>query len=179
VTERASPPVTIRELDAAGYRAAIPELAALLVDAVDSGAGVNFLAGVTAEETAPWWTERIEQVGNGVISAFVALDDDRVVGSTLLIRSRNPNSPHRAEIGKVLVLQSARRRGIATALMDAAEARARADGRWMLMLDTVTGSAADAFYRVTGWNELGIMPNHALTPDGTPTATTFFWLDLR
>jgi GNAT superfamily N-acetyltransferase len=77
------------------------------------------------------------------------------------------------------VLQSARRRGIATALMDAAEARARADGRWMLMLDTVTGSAADSFYRVTGWNELGIMPNHALTPDGTPTATTFFWKDLR
>ena len=77
----------------------------------------------------------------------MALDDDRVVGSTLLIRSRNPNSPHRAEIGKVLVHSSARRRGIATALMAAAEERARADGRWMLMLDTVTGSAADAFYR--------------------------------
>ena len=179
MTERASPPVTIRELDAAGYEAAIPDLAALLVDAVDSGAGVNFLAGVTADETAPWWTERIDQVRNGVISAFVALDDDRVVGSTLLIRSRNPNSPHRAEIGKVLVHSSARRRGIATALMAAAEERARAEGRWMLMLDTVTGSAADAFYRSQGWVELGVMPNHALATDGTPTPTTFFWKDLR
>ena len=47
------------------------------------------------------------------------------------------------------------------------------------MLDTVTGSAADAFYRALGWNELGIMPNHALTPDGTPSPTTFFWKDLR
>ena len=189
MTDRAAPPVTIRELDADEYRAAIPGLAALIVDAVDSGAGVNFLAGVTVDEAAGWWTDRIELVRRGVISAFVALDGERIegapldratiVGSTLLLRSTNPNSPHRAEIGKVLVLRSARRRGIATALMDAAEARARADGRWMLMLDTVTGSAADTFYRVTGWNELGIMPNHALTPDGTPTATTFFWKDLR
>jgi GNAT superfamily N-acetyltransferase len=184
VTDRAAPDTTIRELDADEYRAAIPGLAALIVDAVDSGAGVNFLAGVTHDEAAGWWTERIDLVRRGVISAFVALDGETIdpetiVGCTLLIRSTNPNSPHRAEIGKVLVLQSARRRGIATALMDAAEARARADGRWMLMLDTVTGSAADTFYRVTGWNELGVMPNHALTPDGTPTATTFFWKDLR
>ena len=179
MTHRAAPPATIRELHTDEYRAAIPGLAALIVDAVDSGAGVNFLAGVTHEEAAGWWTDRIDLVRRGVISAFVALDGDAIVGSTLLQRSTNPNSPHRAEIGKVLVLRSSRRRGIATALMDAAEARARADGRWMLMLDTVTGSAADTFYRVAGWNELGIMPNHALTPDGTPTATTFFWKDLR
>ena len=179
MTERAAPPATIRELDADGYRGAIPGLAALIVDAVESGAGVNFLAGVTMDEAAAWWTERIDLVRRGVISAFVALDGETIVGSTLLLRSTNPNSPHRAEIAKVLVLQSARRRGIATALMAAAEERARADGRWMLMLDTVTGSAADAFYRVTGWHELGIMPNHALSTDGVPVATTFFWKDLR
>jgi GNAT superfamily N-acetyltransferase len=179
VTERASPPVTIRELDADGYRAAIPGLAALLVDAVESGASVNFLAGVTHEEAAEWWTKRIDLVRDGVISAFVAVDAEVIIGSVLLIRSTNPNSPHRAEIGKVLVLRPARRRGIATALMEAAEARARADGRWMLILDTVTGSAAETFYRAMGWHELGVMPNHALATDGTPAATTFFWKDLR
>jgi len=179
VTDGATLRATIRELDADEYEAAIPSLAALLVDAVDSGAGVNFLAGVTVDETAAWWTERIDQVRAGIISAFVALDGDRVVGSTLLIRSRNPNSPHRAEIGKVLVLAAARRRGLASALMAAAEERARADGRWMLMLDTVTGSPAEAFYRSQGWQELGVMPNHALATDGTPTPTTFFWKDLR
>ena len=179
MTERASPPVTIHELDADGYPAAIPGLAALLVDAVDSGASVNFLAGVTQADAAEWWTQRIDLVRDRVISAFVADDGEVVIGSVLLIRSTNPNSPHRAEIGKVLVLRSARRRGIATALMEAAEARARADGRWMLILDTVTGSAAEAFYRSMGWHELGVMPNHALATDGTPAATTFFWKDLR
>ena len=179
MTERASPPVTIRELDADGYRAAIPSLAALLVDVVDGGASVNFVAGVTEAQAAAWWTERIDQVRDGVITPLVALDGDDVVGSLLLIRSTNPNSPHRAEIGKVLVHRSARRRGIGAALMRAIEERARADGRWMLILDTVTGSAAESMYRALGWNELGVMPNHALLTDGTPAATTFFWKDLR
>ena len=179
MTERASPPVTIRELDAAEYRAAIPDLAALLVDAVDGGASVNFVAGVTKEEAAGWWSQRIDQVLDGVITAIVAVEGERVVGSVLLIRSTNPNSPHRAEIGKVLVHRSARRRGIGAAMMEAAEERARSEGRWLLILDTVTGSAAEAMYRALGWTELGVMPNHALLTDGTPAPTTFFWKDLR
>ncbi len=179
MTDRAAPPATVRELAADAYAAAIPGLAALLVDAVDGGAGVSFLAGVTADEAAAWWTERIDLVRRGVISAFVAFVGDEVVGSTLLIRSTYPNSPHRAEIGKVLVLQTARRGGIARALMTAAEGRARADGRWLLLLDTVTGSAAENLYRATGWQELGVLPNHAFATDGTPSATTFFWKDLR
>ena len=179
MTERAAPPVTIRELDADGYRAAIPGLAALLVDAVDGGASVNFVAGVTEAQAAAWWTERIDQVRDGVITPLVAVDGETVVGSLLLIRSTNPNSPHRAEIGKVLVHRFARRRGIGAALMRAIEERARSDGRWMLVLDTVTGSAAESMYRALGWNELGVMPNHALLTDGTPAPTTFFWKDLR
>jgi GNAT superfamily N-acetyltransferase len=107
------------------------------------------------------------------------VDGERIVGSTLLIRSVNQNSPHRAEIGKVIVLGSHRRRGLASALMRAAEDRARSEGRWLLVLDTVTGSAADAFYRALGWQETGVVPNYALNPDGEPWAATFFWKDLR
>jgi GNAT superfamily N-acetyltransferase len=176
---RAAPPATVRELDADEYRAAIPELSRLVVDAVESGAGVNFLAGVTPDEAGAWWSERIELVANGTISPFGAFDGEELVGSALLIRSRNANSPHRAEVGKVLVHRSARRRGIGAALMGAVEGRARADGRWLLILDTVTGSAAEAMYRALGWTELGVMPNHALLPDGTPAPTTYFWKDLR
>ena len=48
----ASAQATIRELDESSYAAAIPGLAALLVDVVEGGASVNFLAGVTMEEAA-------------------------------------------------------------------------------------------------------------------------------
>jgi len=171
----------IEELDAAGYAAAIPALAALLVDAVEGGASVNFIAGVTVEEAAAWWAERIAQVADGTIAVLVARDraSGTLVGSTILIRSPNPNSRHRAEVGKVIVHRSVRRQGLGRALMAAIEARARADGRWLLILDTTAGTAADALYRSMGWQVLGTMPNHAYTAGGVLSDTTYFWKDLR
>jgi GNAT superfamily N-acetyltransferase len=186
-TSQSSAAVAITELDPDQYVAAIPALAALIVDAVNGGASVNFLAGVTEPDAAEWWTARIADVSSGTTSAFVARSvDDRtsdhgqqILGSTLLIRSRNQNAPHRAEIGKVIVHRSARRLGLGRALMAAAEARARRDGRWLLLLDTHSGGVADAFYRSLGWQELGTVPNHAYSVDGHLVATTFFWKDLR
>lgn len=171
--------VTILELDADAYAEAIPGLAALIVDAVAGGSSVNFLSGVTVEEAAAWWAARSDQVAAGVISPFVALRGGSVVGSVLLMRTTNPNSPHRAEIGKVIVLHSAQRQGIGAGLMAAAEARARADGCWLLMLDTETGSPASSLYEVLGWHRAGDIPNFALKTDGELTSTTYYWKDLR
>jgi GNAT superfamily N-acetyltransferase len=109
----------------------------------------------------------------------VAFDHDRVVGSVLLIRARQPNAPHRAEVAKVIVHSNARRRGIGRLLMSAAETLARTENRWLLILDTVPGSDADALYRALGWREAGTIPNFALLPTGQPGPTTFFWKDLR
>jgi GNAT superfamily N-acetyltransferase len=169
----------VEALDAPSYRAALDDLAALLVDAVDGGAGVNFMAGVTIDQTREWWEARIEGVESGMVVPIVARDGDRIVGSTVLLYAWNPNSPHRGEISKVLVHSSARRQGLGRRLMDAAEARARRDGRWLLVLDTVTGSDADAFYRSLGWQEVGVIPDFALQPDGALTPTTVFYKDVR
>jgi hypothetical protein len=51
-------------------------------------------------------------------------------------------------------------------------------GRWLLTLDTATGAAARLYERM-GWNEAGTIPGYALNPDGTLTATTFYWKDLE
>lgn len=172
-------PADILALDVDAYRAAIPGLAGLTLDVVDGGASVNFLADVTAAEAAAWWEARAESVADGVTTAFVASSAGRIVGSVLLIRATQANAPHRAEIAKVLVHRDARRQGLGRALMRAAEERARADGRWLLILDTVTGSPADRFYRSLGWHEAGVVPNFALEPDGRLVSTTYFWKDLR
>ena len=171
--------IRIAALSATAYEAVIPRLAALVVDVVDGGASVNFLAGVDEATAAAWWSARTDAVADGMVTPFVAFDLDRVVGSVLLIRSRIPNSPHRAEIAKVLVHRTARRRGIGVALMAAAEATARAEGRWLLVLDTETGSAAAALYRSMGWREAGTIPDFALRADGTLSPATYYWKDLR
>ena len=171
--------VVVEVLDAPRYREAIDGLAALLVDAVEGGAGVNFMAGVTVDETRAWWEGRVDGVDSGMVVPIVARDGERIVGSAVLLYAWNPNSPHRAEISKVLVHSTARRQGLGRRLMEAAEARARADGRWLLVLDTVTGSDADTFYRAIGWREVGIIPDFALMPDGALTPTTVFWKDVH
>jgi GNAT superfamily N-acetyltransferase len=171
--------VNIEALDPASFDDAIEGLGALLKDAVDGGASVNFLAGVTPAEATAWWAARSAGVAGGAITVFVARDGDRIVGSTLLERSRNPNSPHRAEIGKVIVHRSARRQGLGRALMHAAEERARSEGRWMLVLDTVTGSPAAALYESLGWQTVGTIPGYALDTAGVPEAATYYYKDLR
>lgn len=171
----------IEPLDAASFRAATPDLAALLVDAVAGGASVNFLAGLERPEAEAWWVARADAVANGEVSPLVAREPGtgRIVGCTLLVRAQQPNGPHRAEVAKVLVHRGARRLGLARALMAAAEEVARRDSRWLLHLDTQTGSDAEAMYRALGWQELGVMPGHSLSTDGVPTAATYFWKDLR
>jgi len=172
--------VRVEVLDPASYEAAIPELAELVVDAVDGGASINFLAGATPDQTAGWWRARSVGAAAGTITVFVARDESgRIVGSTLIERSTNPNSPHRAEIGKVIVHRASRRQGIATALMTAAEELARAEGRWMLVLDTVTGSAAAALYESLGWQTVGTIPGYALDTAGVPEPATYYYKDLR
>ena len=170
----------VEVLDPAAYDAAIEGLGGLLKDAIDGGASVNFVAGVTSEQTEGWWATRAERVADGTITVFVAREGDgRIVASTLLERSVNPNSPHRAEIGKVIVHRSMRRRGLAKALMKAAEDHARAEGRWMLILDTVTGSPAASLYESLGWVTVGTIPEYALNTSGEPEAATYYYKDLR
>ena len=171
--------MNIEALAPASFDDAVTRLGALLKDAVDGGASVNFLAGVTSADAAAWWAARSAGVAAGTITVFVARDGDRIIGSTLLERSRNPNSPHRAEIGKVIVHRSARRRGLGRALMKAAEERARNEGRWMLVLDTVTGSPAAAMYESLGWQTVGTIPGYALDTAGVPEAATYYYKDLR
>ena len=170
----------IEAIDPSSYEAAIPGLGALLKDAVDGGASVNFVSGATHEQTEGWWEARGARVADGTITVFVARDDDgQILGSTLIERSVNPNSPHRAEIGKVIVHRSMRRRGLAKALMQAAEDQARAEGRWMLILDTVSGSAAAALYESLGWVTVGTIPAYALNVAGEPEPATYYYKDLR
>ena len=68
----------------------------------------------------------------------------------------------------MLVHPTARRRGIARALMQALEAIALWEQRTLLTLDTVTGSAAEPLYQSLGYIAVGIIPRYArgsLTPE--------------
>ena len=172
-------PVEIRALSAAEVDTRMAELADILVDAVASGASVNFLAGFDAIDAGQFWRGQLAGIADGSRILIAAGAGARLVGTIVLTFAPQPNAPHRAEIGKMLVHSSMRRRGLGRCLLAAAEATARAAGKTLLLLDTHTGSAGDKLYRGCGWTEIGIVPGHALTPAGLPAPTTFFYKQLR
>jgi GNAT superfamily N-acetyltransferase len=159
-------------------------LAALLVDAVEGGASVGFLAGLQPDEARRFWDGALPGSRTWVARREAAGDPEggaagEVIGAVQLRPAAMPNGAHRAEVGKLLVRREARGRGVATALMAALEAQALADGRWLLLLDTETGSPAERLYRRLGWQELGVLPDHAARPDGRLAPTTYLFKDLR
>jgi GNAT superfamily N-acetyltransferase len=150
-------------------------LARVLVDCVDGGASVGFMAGFGQADAKAWFRQLLADPE--VITWYSTADastDAAVDGTVSLRLSPYPNSPHRAEVSKLLVARDARRLGRARELMAALEDEAKALGRTLLMLDTESGSGAEQLYRGEGWVEYGRLEDHAAAPDGPLKATTFY-----
>ena len=170
--------IEVRRLDPPELARHLDGLARVLCDCVAGGASVSYLAPFThddAREAFEGFAAEVEQGRRLVLAAFAGGD---LVGTVQVILALPPNQPHRAEIAKLLVHRSARRRGVAQRLMGAAEAEARAEGKSLLVLDTVTGDAAEGLYARLGWTRVGVIPGYALYPDGRPCDTTVFWKSL-
>lgn len=163
----------IRRLSPAEALATAPALADVLCDCVAGGASVSFMADVTFEQAQDFW--RGEAAAADGRAILVAEDAAGICGVVQVIPAWPPNQPHRADISKMLVHRRARRRGIAAALLEAAEAAAREMGRTVLVLDTVTGGDAERLYARAGWICVGSIPDFALMPDGRLCATTVFY----
>ena len=146
-------------------------LATLLIEATAHGASVSFMHPLSREKAEAYWRRAL--TGGRVVLG--ARDAGRLVGTVSLVLDLPENQPHRAEIQKVLVAVSHRRRGIARALMLAAEREAAQRGRSLLVLDAVTGDPGSRLYESLAWNRVGEIPDFALYPDGRPCPTTFYW----
>ena len=73
-----------------------------------------------------------------------------------------PNARHRAEVAKLLVHSSVRRRGVGRSLMAELERIARSAARTLLVLDTIADSDAERLYEALGWTKVARIPEHAM-----------------
>lgn len=157
----------------------LEQLTDILVDCVAGGASVSFMSPFSREAARTFWTKIAQSVTNGERALLVAEDDKGPCGTVQLILDLPPNQPHRADVAKMLVHRRARRRGVGAALLEAVDHTARACGRNLLVLDTVTGSDADRLYTRAGWSRVGDIPRYALMPDGPECSTTYFYKNLK
>jgi GNAT superfamily N-acetyltransferase len=170
--------IEIRRLDAAEAHAELDGLAAVLVDCVAGGASVSYLAPFSYDDARGAFEAVAVEVEKGRRLLLAAFAEGRLVGTVQVNLALPPNQPHRGEIAKLLVHRSARKRGVAQRLMEQAELEARAAGKTLLVLDTVTGDNAERLYTRLGWTRVGVIPGYALYPDGRPCDTTVFWKEL-
>ncbi len=169
----------VQVLDGPSAWAAIGELADVLIDCVERGASVGFMAPLTRDRAEAFWAGVAEGVAGGERILLSAESEGRIIGTVQLVFAGPENQPRRADIAKMLVHGGSRRRGLGETLMCAAEDAALAAGKTLLVLDTVTGGDAERLYTRLGWVQVGVIPDYALWPDGRPCDTTLFFKSLE
>ncbi len=155
--------------------AVLPALTDILLDCVDGGASVSFMAPLARDRAEAFWRGVLDGAARGERIVLVARDiEGSISGTVQVIVAQPENQPHRADVAKMLVHRRARRQGLGEALMRAAEQHALQAGKTLLVLDTAS-DAAERLYRRAGWIECGRIPGYAFLPGGEPCATTYFY----
>jgi acetyltransferase len=153
----------------------LPELISLLQDSVHNGASMGFLPPLEPDVAEKYWLETLNEVSEGKRLLLVSIENENVSGMVQLALVMKPNALHRAEVQKLVVHTHFRNRGIARALMRAAEEVARKEGRTLLVLDTEQGSSAEELYVKCGYARAGVIPHYALGADRSFISTVVFY----
>lgn len=166
----------MRELRAPST-AELDGLASVLVDCVEGGASVSFMKPLSHARAQAFWRGAMESLAAGERALWIAEDSAGVCGTVQVVWAQNENQPHRADLTKLLVHRRARRRGVATALLRAAEQTALAHGKSLLVLDTASAEA-ERVYERGGWTRVGVIPGYALLPQGGLCDTAVYFRKL-
>jgi ribosomal protein S18 acetylase RimI-like enzyme len=153
----------------------LAQLTDILVETVAHGGSVSFMHPLDPRAADAFWTGALDAAARGERIVLGAFDGALLVGTVTLLLDLPPNQPHRAEIAKMMTRVAFRGRGVATALLDEAEALAVAHGRTLLNLDTAAEEGASGLYEKRGYIYAGEIPDYALKPHGGLTATKIYW----
>jgi GNAT superfamily N-acetyltransferase len=168
----------VHRVEARDASAVLPALTDILLDCVEGGASVSFMAPLSRDKADAFWRGGLDAMARGERIVLVARDAAGTISGTVQVILAQPeNQPHRGDVAKMLVHRRARRQGLGEALMHAAEQQALQAGKTLLVLDTAS-DVAERLYRRTGWIECGRIPGYALLPSGEPCATTYFYKQL-
>jgi ribosomal protein S18 acetylase RimI-like enzyme len=158
---------------------ASPEICAalseILIEAVAGGGSVTFMHPLDPATAQAFWDDSLAAAGRGDRIVLGAWDGEALAGTVSVILASPPNQRHRAEIAKLMIRPTHRRRGVATMLMHAAEEKAVARARTLLTLDTAAEDGASALYEKLGFTLAGTIPDYAFRPHGGLTGAMFYW----
>ena len=150
------------------------QLAELIVTVVNDGASIGYLPPMAFADADAYWHTVLSP--NRVL--LLAEEAGQIVGSAQLFLEPRPNGNHRAEVAKVMVHPTARRRGLGRSLMMRLEEIARRNERSLLVLDTRDGDPSNQLYQSLGFVEVGKIPNYCRSEKGGFDATVVYYKQL-
>ena len=171
--------IAISSLVTADCEALVPDLVRLTIDAVNGGASLGWDPPLDPGDAAGYWEARIPRFDGDDCALFAAFAGDDLVGAVQRERGHWPTTRHRAEVAKLIVLRSWRRRGIARALLDELEDDAFVRGIDLLMLETAPGEPGEALYRALGYERTGVVPHAGKNAGGVFEDAVFYHKLLR
>jgi len=167
--------VEIRRLTAEDGRQHLSALADCLIDCVEGGASVGFMAPLSKADAVVFFENVLAGVQKAERILLAAFEQSKLVGTVQVVVSMPPNQLHRADVAKLLVVRAARGNGVGSRLMEQAEEVSRLAGKTLLVLDTATGDSAEKLYLRLEWTKVGVIPMYARYPDGRWGDTSYFW----
>src|SRR5215472_12858147 len=93
--------------------AVVARLAEILAQTVAAGGSVHFMDPTPMDEAEGYWAKALAGAAGGDRVVLGGYLDGRLEGTVTLYLDTPPNQPFRAEIWKLMVAPSARRRGLA------------------------------------------------------------------
>ncbi|EFA83785.1 hypothetical protein PPL_02853 [Heterostelium album PN500] len=163
---------------------ALNNLVTLLIDSVQSGASVGFIAPLPRIDAVSYWLSVQNDLKERSRFMLIAIDENtdvnskdslEILGSVQLSLCMKKNGLHRAEVEKLMVKSTHRGKGIATVLMNEIERLAKNNGRTLLVLDTRQDDVASRLYTKLSYIEAGVIPQYALSSNGELSGTTYFY----
>lgn len=155
----------------------LPALADLLIDSVHQGASLGFIAPMSRYAALDYWHGVFARLGPRHHLWIACEDSERsqLLGCVQLALCQQPSAAHRAEVLGLMVHSRSRGLGIASRLMSRLECSALQQGRKLLVLDTPTGSQAEAVYAHLGWLRAGEVPECDSSADGLLHGTSRYY----
>ncbi|CDG21584.1 Acetyltransferase [Xenorhabdus poinarii G6] len=168
--------IEIKEIKACGnYN---DGLIALLIDCVDGGASIGFIAPLKRERATEYWNDVDARLKIGDCRRLIALKDAEIIGSIQIGLTKKDNGKHRGEIEKLMVKSMCRSAGIGTQLMSKTEALSTNLGLRLLVLDTREGDVSEKLYAKRGFTRVGVIPGFALSSNGNYVGTVIYYKEI-
>jgi hypothetical protein len=155
---------------------ALDQLASVLVDCVEGGASVSFMAPFSQDDGLAFFRKVAASVASGDTVLLAAKLDGKIIGTVQLGLDTPPNQPHRGY--QKCWCTVSRGQGVGTALM--ARRRRSAAWRWLLVLDTLRQTATASTGAPAGPNAApSRTARFRMAGCATPRCSGSGWIDSR